>query len=491
MNQDTQIPQISTELYQSVVKSTPLSYAQERLWFLDQLQPSAVYNIVNARRLRGPLDLQALECSLAEIIRRHETLRTRIEVEDGQPLARIAALEAFHMEVVDLSELSAGEGERAAQEQARLEAEREFDLERGGLVRAKLVRLSDENHVLLLMMHHIISDGWSMNLLSRELGALYRAYADGRESPLKELGIQYADYAVWQRQYLSGEVLARQLNYWREQLSGSSGLLQLPTDRVRPALTTSRGGVIKFRLGEEVGRGLRALSRRAGATMFMTLLAAFQVLLWRLSGERDISVGTPVAGRTRAEVEALIGLFVNTLVIRTRVEGRERFTELLSRVRQSCLGAYEHQELPFERLVEELQPERSLSYQPLFQVMFQLQKAGLNLVQMKGLEVSGFGREGGEQVKFDLSLAMVETGRELRGALSYNSDLFEPETIERMVGSLRELVTAISEDAEQPVGRLPILSQEQRQQLLYEWNRTSRDEDKDEGKAGRCEEARE
>src|SRR5918911_818616 len=456
--------------------SFPASFAQQRLWMLDQLAPgNPAYNIRFGTCLKGNLDVSILRKALGEIIRRHESLRTHFANIEGVRQI-IAPSECATLELTDLGNARLDEREHLVQQLASAEAQRPFDLSRGPLLRAKLLRLAEQEHVLLLTMHHIISDGWSMGLLFKELSTLYNAYAKGEESPLAELPVQYGDYAVWQRQYLSGEVLARQLNYWREQLSGSSGLLQLPTDRVRPALATSRGGVIKFRLGEEVGRGLRELSRRAGSTLFMTLLATFQLLLSRLSGERDISVGTPVAGRTRAEVEALIGLFVNTLVIRTRVEGRERFTELLSRVRQSCLGAYEHQELPFERLVEELQPERSLSYQPLFQVMFQLQKAGLNLVQMKGLEVSGFGREGGEQVKFDLSLAMVETGGELRGALSYNSDLFEPETIERMVGSLRELVTAISEDAEQPVGRLPILSQEQRQQLLYEWNRTSRDE---------------
>src|SRR5205085_9451638 len=307
-----------------------LSYAQERLWFLDQLKHNSVYNIATARRLRGPLDFHTLERALAEIIRRHETLRTRIEVEDGRPLALINALEAFHLEVVDLSELE--ESERGAQKQARREADREFELERGGLLRAKLLRLEEQEHVLLVTMHHIISDGWSMGLLFNELSALYNAFSKGERSPLEELEIQYADYAVWQRQYLSAERMAREVNYWREQLSGSSGLLQLPTDRARPALQSYRGGVVRFRLGEEVCRGLRELSRRAGSTLFMTLLATYQVLLWRLSGERDISVGTPVAGRTRSEVEPLIGLFVNTLVMRTQIDSRESFTELLNRV---------------------------------------------------------------------------------------------------------------------------------------------------------------
>jgi len=309
-----------------------------------------------------------------------------------------------------------------AQGVAQAKAEKKFDLGSGELLRVKLLRLGAEEHVMLMTMHHIVGDGWSMNVLQRELGRLYAAYVVGRESPLAELGIQYGDYAAWQREYLQGEVLEREMKYWRGELGGGGGggVLELAGDRVRPAVQSHRGGVVKFKVGEEVSGQLRELSRREGATLFMTLLAAFQLLLWRLSGQAEIAVGTAVAGRTRAELEGLIGLFVNTLVIRTEVKGREEFRGLLGRVREKCLGAYEHQELPFERLVEELQPERSLSYQPLFQVMFQLQKQGEGLWrQLGGLEVSGYGREGVElAAKFDLSLGMVERGGELRGALS-------------------------------------------------------------------------
>ncbi|RMF36691.1 MAG: non-ribosomal peptide synthetase, partial [Chloroflexi bacterium] len=352
----------------------PLSFAQQRLWFLDQLAPNTpLYNIPDAIRLRGPLDVAVLERSLNEIVRRHESLRTTFRATDGKPVQVIAPTLKLPLPLVDLSGLPKAAREAEVQRLATEEAQRPFDLSRGPLLRVTLLRLGDEEHVALLTMHHIISDGWSMRVLVQELAALYDAFSHGRPSPLPDLPIQYADFALWQREWLQGEVLEEQLAYWKQQLSGSPPVLELPTDRPRPPVQSFRGAHRPFMLPRPLSQAIKALCRREGVTPFMLLLAAFQTLLHRYTGQDDISVGTPIANRNRAEIEGLIGYFANTLVLRTDLSGDPPFRELLKRVREVALGAYAHQDLPFEMLVDALQPERDLSHTPLFQVMFVLQ----------------------------------------------------------------------------------------------------------------------
>ncbi|HEX2092214.1 MAG TPA: condensation domain-containing protein, partial [Longimicrobiaceae bacterium] len=353
----------------------PLSFAQERLWFIDRMQPgSSTYNLPLALRLRGPLHTGALQRALGEILRRHEALRTVFAEVDGSPAQLVAPFGGFALPVADLSGLGEAAREAEARRRATEEALRPFDLAAGPLFRARLLRLSGEEHLLLLSMHHIVSDGWSLGVLFRELAALYAAYRDGRESPLPELPVQYADHAAWQRRHLQGAALQRQLAYWRERLADAPALLELPTDHPRPPVQSFRGASQRRELAAGALERLRALGRQEGATLFMVVLGAFQVLLSRYAGSEDVVVGSPIAGRTRREVEALIGFFVNTLVLRSDLSADPSFREVLRRVREATLGAYEHQELPFEKLVAELQPERSLSHSPLFQVTFTLQE---------------------------------------------------------------------------------------------------------------------
>ncbi|HYR12414.1 MAG TPA: amino acid adenylation domain-containing protein, partial [Longimicrobium sp.] len=453
----------------------PLSFAQERLWFIDRLEPgSPVYNIPAARRLGGALDEAALERALGEIVRRHESLRTVFAEADGAPVQVIAPFGGFALPVEHLSGLSAADREAAVRRRAGEEARRAFDLSAGPLFRATLLRLGEEDHVLLLSMHHIVSDGWSMGVLFRELSALYEAYREGRESPLPELPVQYADYAVWQRAQLEGEVLDRQLGYWRERLADAPALLELPTDHPRPAMQTFRGAYERIELPGELLERLQALGRSEGATLYMTLLGAFQVLLSKYSGSGDIVVGSPIAGRTRREVEDLIGFFVNTLVLRTDLSGNPRFREVLGRVRGATLGAYEHQEVPFERLVAELQPERSLSHSPLFQVSFALQdveEPGSGLAELNTERVT----TDFAHAKFDLSLDFVATRQGLRGGLSYSTDLFERGTIVRMLSHLHRVLEQVAENADVRLSQLELLAAAEREQVLGTWNHTERE----------------
>ncbi len=446
-----------------------LSYAQQRLWFLDQLEPgSSLYNIPAAVRLRGTLDLTTLEQSFREVIRRHESLRTRFGVVNGVPVQVIDEAPEFSLPVLDLSTVA--EARRVAME----ESQRPFDLAAGPLLRAVVLRLNDQEHVLLCTMHHIISDGWSMEVLTGELTTLYEAFAAGKPSPLPELGIQYADYAHWQREWLQGDVLEQQLSYWKEQLKGAPAVLELPTDYSRPAVQTFRGAHQSLSLSPELSTSLKALTQREGATLFMTLLAAFQTLLSRYSGQQDIVIGTPIAGRNRAETENLIGFFVNTLVLRTDLSGNPSFEELLRRVREVTLGAYAHQEVPFEKLVEAVQPERDMSRSPLFQVMLVLQNTpAAEVVKLEGLQVT---REGGESgtAKFDLMLSVSETsdGR-LQTLWEYNTDLFRSTTIGRMMDHFEVLLNAVVHDPEQPLSELKLLRDEEQQQILVDWNSTA------------------
>jgi amino acid adenylation domain-containing protein len=451
----------------------PLSFGQERLWFLEQLAPGGtLYVIPQAVRLSGPLDAGALERALQEIVRRHEVLRTTFAAVEGKPRQIIHPSLDLVVPVLDLEPLAPEEREAAVRREARLEAATPFDLAAGPLLRPRLLRLSADEHVLLLTMHHVVSDAWSQGVLNGELVALYDAFLAGRPSPLGDLAIQYADYAAWQRSFLSGEVLERELAHWREALAGAPRALELPTDRPRPPVQSPRGGRKAIVLPSELRLGLKALSRREGATLFMTLLAAFEIVLHRYTGQDDLVVGTPIAGRARAETEGLVGFFVNALALRTRVSGDLSFQALLARVKDTCLQAYAHQEMPFERLVHELAPERDLSRQPLFQVTFTLNNAPREALALPGLSLRGVGSDVGT-AKYDLSLAMMEGESELFASFSYAVDLFDAATVDRMLGHLRNVLEAVVADPAAAIGDLPMLSAEERRTLTVAWNDTA------------------
>ena len=447
----------------------PLSFAQQRLWFLDQLEPNtAVYNIADTHYFSGPLNLAALERSMNELIRRHESLRTTFHSIDGEPVQVIAEAQLRKIEVIDLSHLSQAEREREAERMAHDEAELPFDLSRGPLLRFRLVKLEEEEHLLLLTMHHIISDGWSLGVLWRELSALYQAFSMDQSSPLEELTIQYADFAVWQRQWLQGETLEKQLAYWREKLAGELPVLDVLTDRPRPPVQTYRGDAVQQILSVDVTERLRQVSTENGATLFMTLLAAFNLVLWRYTRQQDILVGSPIANRNRTEIEGIIGFFVNSLVLRSTVNPEMSFREFLAQVRETTLGAYGHQDVPFERLVEELQPERSLNRQPLFQVLLTLQT--WEETHLEGLELT-FMNTRREVTKFDLSLFLSETDSGLYSWFAYNSDLFDGPTIARLLKHFHTLLEGIAANPEARLSELPLMTKEERQQL-EQWNQT-------------------
>ncbi|MEH1970996.1 non-ribosomal peptide synthase/polyketide synthase [Nostoc sp.] len=452
-----------------------LSYAQQRLWFLDQLQPnSALYNIPIALRLAGTLNVVALEESLREIIHRHEALRTNFVTVDGKAFQVIQTQTNWTVSIVDLQHLLTSEQKIASQQLAQQQAIQPFDLTSASLLRATLVVLNETEHLLLVCMHHIVSDEWSMGVFVQELAALYNAYSQGQTSPLEPLPIQYADFALWQRQWLQGDVLQSQLSYWQQQLKDAPALLSLPTDRPRPAVQTFAGAYQEFALSEELTGKLTQLSQQQGMTLFMTLLAAFDTLLYRYTGQSDILVGTPIANRNRSEVEGLIGFFVNTLVMRTDLSGNPSFSELLTRVREMALGAYAHQDLPFEMLVEALQPERNLSHTPLFQVAFVFQNAPVSQVELTGLTISDLPTEN-ITAKFDLTLAIGNTAAGFAGVLEYNTDLFDSSTIERMAGHFVTLLEAIVVNPQLPISQLPLLTAVEQQQLLIDWNDTGVD----------------
>ncbi len=436
----------------------PLSFAQQRLWFLHQMEPaSAAYNMPLAFRLSGQLEVEALQWSLDEMVRRHEILRTTFDVLDQEPVQLIAATGNLELAVTDLSTLPPSVSEVKVEMLASEEAQRPFDLVRGPLIRAMLVRLGTDEYVLLVTMHHIISDGWSQTILLNELGALYEAAVAGRTSPLPELSIQYADFAVWQREWLKGEVLDQQLEYWRKHLAGAPPSLELPTDRPRPTRQSFNGARESFALSRDLSARLVELSRREGATLFMTLLAAFYVLLYRYTGEPDIVVGTPVANRNRQELEPLIGFFVNTLALRADLSGDPTFRELLAQVREVSLGAYAHQDLPFEMLVEELSPIRDWSRNPLFQVLFALQNMPEASSQSIGLEISSVEVKT-TRAQFDLILDVTEFGGQIYATFVYNTDLFDASTIERIAAHFKVLLAGVVARPGQPIGALPLLT---------------------------------
>ncbi|MFC5743592.1 non-ribosomal peptide synthetase [Dyella tabacisoli] len=452
----------------------PLSFAQQRLWFLDQYESRReIYNLAAAARLTGRLDVDALARTLNEIVRRHEALRTTFALAGDEPVQRIAVAPSLALPVMDLSQLPPAQREAEARLRLQEEAVAQFDLSTGPLIRPSLLKLADEEHVLLLAMHHIVSDGWSMGVVVREMAALYAAFVEGQPSPLPELPIQYADFAHWQRAWLRGEVLERQLNYWKRQLADSPSLLALPTDRPRPPQASHAGATVPFAIPAALVTQLQSLGRGTQSTLFMALSAAFNVLLARYSGQSDICIGTPIANRNRADIEGLIGFFVNTLVLRTQVDLQRGFTELLGQVRQHTLEAYAHQDVPFEQLVEALQTERHTSYTPLFQVMLVLQNMPTDEQLLPGLSLS---LKESESVtsKFDLTLTLAKGRDGLEGCFEYSTELFDARTIERMAGHFSRLLQAIAAEPERPVGELAMLDEAERHQLLYAFNDTGK-----------------
>ncbi len=449
------------------VREFPLSFPQQRLWFLEQLVPgSAAYNVPIAVRLNGPLDLEVWRRCCDEIVRRHDALRTTFAEAAGQPVQRVAATGQADLAVVDCN---GSDAQRLLQE----EVQRPFDLGTGPLLRVRFFRVAPQEHILLLTVHHIVADLWSVAVAVQELVTLYPALRDGGPSPLPDLPIQYADFAAWQRRQIEGPGLADDLAYWMAALDGAPPVLDLPTDRPRPPVQTSRGGSMEFRLPGPLTERLRALSRREGATPFMTVLAAFAVLLRRYSGQEDLIIGAPIANRTRPEIERLVGFFVNTLALRMDLTGNPTFRELLSRVRTACLGAYAHQDLPFERLVEQLHPRRDLSRSPLFQVSFVFQNIEVPDLDLGGLRVTPY-TVASATARFDLELQVFDRPDGLGGWFEYNADLFDGATVGQMSRALHQLVEHIIDAPDRPVAELDMLSEDERRRLAYEPNNTRR-----------------
>ena len=452
-----------------------LSYPQQRLWFLDRLQTeTSPYNELKVHRLIGPLDVAVLQRSLSEIVRRHESLRTTFVEQSAGPLQVVTQCRDLPVHIVDLSHLPVEQQGSEIKRRAVSFAALSFNLARDLMLRTMLLRFSPEHHVLLRVAHHIATDGWSSDVFWKELSTLYTAFAQGLPSPLAELPVQYADFAQWQRRTLQGAQLDRLLAYWKEQLSGLPEQLTLATDRPRPAVVSYRGDRVAFSLSARLTAELRTIGRRERATLYMTLLAAWQLLLCRYSGQSDIVVGSPVAGRNRPELEGMIGFFVNTLLLRVDLSGEPTFLELLQRVRKAALGAYAHPDLPFEKLVEELRPERSLSHSPLCQVLFAFQntpRTSTELLDVIASEVD----IAPHTSKFDLTLSIRDSADGLSGWLEYSSDLFDRGTIERMAGHLQILLEGIVADPQRRLSELPLLTAAERQQLLVEFNNTEVD----------------
>ena len=456
----------------------PLSFAQERLWFLTEYEPtSTAYGLFIANRLRGPLDVAALERSLVEIVNRHEVLRTTFQIQEGKPVQIIAAPGGFTLSMIDLAGWPSAEREAEAQRLLAQRCQLPFDLANRPLFDAVLLRLDAEIHLLLLRVHHVVFDGWSVGILRRELVALYAAFHQGQPSSLPPLSVQYADYAVWQQQWLQGQKSERHLEYWRGQLADAP-VLELPTDRPRPSQQTHSGARHTFNLPPELSARLKTFNQHEGVTPFMTLLAAFQVLLSRYSRQQDILVGTMIANRQRVEFEQLIGCFVNTLVMRCDLSGEPTFREVVSRTRRTALDAYEHQDLPFEKLVEELNPIRDQSRHPLFQVMFAMQNTPEHPLALAGLEVCDYPLPQ-EAIRIDLEVHFWERDDGWLGEFLFNTNLFDRETIARMAGHYLTLLEEALTEPNRPVSRLPMLSTVERQQLLVEWNVTEREYPRD------------
>jgi amino acid adenylation domain-containing protein len=451
-----------------------LSFAQQRLWFLSRLDPdSPAYNLCSAIRLEGQLDSGALEKTLSEVVSRHESLRTRFVATDQGPLQVIDPAAPAALPVIDLSSMAEEERDVELRRRALEDCLTPFDFERGPLFRVSLYRLTEQEHAVTFVMHHIVSDAWSMDLLVREVSALYNAFSTGSPSPLGGLAIQYADYAEWQRDWLQGERLDRQLGYWKKQLAGATPSLDLPGRRPRASADSFEGESHTFLLSEALSKGLRSLAERQDATLYMLMLAAFQSLLCRLSGQEDIIVGSFISNRRRPELEAVIGFFVNTLAFRTDFKGDPTFKEILARVRATALSAYEHQDLPFEKLVDELRPERVKDRNPIFQTGFSLRHATNQTLDLSDLRVSGLAI-GRTTVQFDLALDVIDTARGLSCTFIYRKNLFDPGAVRGMAGRFQVLLETLVENPERRLYELPLLTPEEREKLLVEWNQTTR-----------------
>ncbi|BCL39535.1 non-ribosomal peptide synthetase [Nostoc sp. MS1] len=451
-------------------ENLPLSFAQARLWFLYKLEgATATYNMTGALALKGSLNVDALKQAIGEILQRHEVLRTCFREVDGVPIQVIDPHPQWDLPIIDLQQFS--EPETEARRLVHIEGQTPFDLSQSPVLRVTLLRLQPQKHILIINIHHIAADGWSIGIFTRELSMLYADFCMGEPSPLPELPIQYADFAVWQKQWLTGDVLARQINYWKQQLAGAPPLLELPTDRPRPPVQTFKAGVELFKINQNLISQLRKRSQESGSTLFMTLLAGFLVLMSRYSRQTDLVIGPPIANRNRKEIEGLIGFFVNTLALRFDLSGQPNFEALLAQVRQVTKDAYDHQDLPFEMLVEELQPERNLDRNPLVQVAFALQNAPSSGWNLPGLEVEDL-PWCYETVRVDLEVHLWETTSGIDGVVCYNRDLFDGTTIARMMQHYVTLLEAIVVNSQQPVTLLPLLTQPERHQLLKEWNDT-------------------
>lgn len=453
-----------TILYCKERGALQLSFAQQRLWFLDQLSPGdPLHNMPISMRLEGELNVEVLTRALNELIHRHESLRTTFAVIDNSPVQIIASSLNLEFPLIDLRELPDAEQKTEIDRLISEEQHGSFDLAHGPLIRIRIIRLADDDHLLLLTLHHIVADGWSFAILTRELSALYQAFIDGRPSPLNKLPIQYADYSMWQRQHVSGELLDEQLSYWKRCLAGAPPLLLLPTDRLRPSVQSHHGANLPFKLPSHLSDGLQELSRREGVTLFMTLLAAFKVLLYRDSGQSDIIVGADIANRNRHELEGIIGFFVNMLVLRTELVGNQSFIQLLERVREITIGAYAHQDIPFDKLVEELQPVRNASYSPLFQVVFNFYQDPAEGLELPGLKVSELNSYQNVS-KFDISLFVVQRKDGVSGFWNYNTSLFDALRIERLRKMYETLIGSILAQPELQIDALEILDDTDKQE---------------------------
>ncbi|KZL49079.1 non-ribosomal peptide synthetase [Nodularia spumigena CENA596] len=459
----------------SHTEPAPLSFSQEQLWFLYQLdQGKTTYNMPCALQISGSLNISVLEQSIKEIVRRHEILRTNFRQIDGKTLQVINPEVNTNLRLVDLEHIPTTEQLPTVQNLVNQEIQKTFNLSQDVLFQPTLYQLNQNSYVLLLNMHHIISDGWSVGILLQELSALYSAYLSGDKSPLPDLLIQYADYAIWQRQKLTPEVTEKQLNYWKQQLADALPLLELPTDKPRPPMQSFSGGALLFHINTDLSEKIKALGQKSDATLFMIMLAAFVILLYRYSGQNDILVGSPMANRNRQEAQSLIGYFVNTVVLRTQLTENPNFWEVLNRVRKVATDAHTYQDIPYDQVVEALQPQRNLSYNPLFQILFDVQHSLTDKLKLPELNLQTF-PQGHSISKFDLSLIIEDTGTELMGGWEYSSDLFTVDTITRLTDNFQTLLAGIVANPEIPIHELPIISANEKQQILLEWNNTQKD----------------
>jgi len=451
-------------------KDLPLSFAQQRLWFIDQLEPGApIYNVHVPIRLIGALNVEALEKSLSEIVRRHEALRTTFPIKGERPVQMIAPAEPLALPVRDLSDASPEAKEAEIRKASAEEANHRFNLGKGPLLKIVLLRLDDQEHVLLFTLHHIICDGWTVGVFVNELVALYPAFCNNKPSPLAELQFQYADFAAWQADYLQGDVLENQINYWKRQLGDFVEPTELPLDWPRRQNQSYRGSRQRFEIPESLTEKIRALTEQEGVTMFMLLLAGFQALLHRYTSQEKIVVGSNVANRNRSDIENMIGIFVNNLVLQTDLSGNPSFRELLVRVREICLGAYANQDIPFERLVEELQPERKLNHTPLFQVMFNLHNMPASRLELPGLKLISLETQVAT-ARFDLVMNLWDSPRSLTGSLEYNTDLFKETTIARLIRYYKALLQAVVSEPDACIEDVSLAPDDEAQTAIESFN---------------------